>query len=85
MCNKKGRINMELKELLSTMTSEELLRAKQEVNKEIESRRDGERKRLENELKKLVREIRRNGFKVRIDVGDYFYFDDEFEEMEVTD
>lgn len=76
---------MELKELLSTMTSEELLRAKQEVNKEIESRRDGERKRLENELKKLVREIRRNGFEVRIDVGDCFYFDNEFEEMKVTD
>ena len=83
MCNKKGRINMELKELLSTMSSEELLRAKQEVNKEIESRHEGERKRLENELKSVVREIRRNGFKVRIDVGDYFYYDNEFEEMEV--
>lgn len=76
---------MELKELLSSMSSEELLRAKQEVNKEIESRREGERKRLENELKSVVREIRRNGFKVRIDVGDCFYFDNEFDEMEVTD
>ena len=83
MCNKKGRINMELKELLSTMTSEELLRAKQEVIKEIESRRDGERKRLENELKELVREIKRNGFHVEIDVGDNRYYDEELVQISV--
>lgn len=75
---------MELKELLSNMSSEELLRAKQEVNKEIERRREGDRAHLEDELRRLVREIRRSGFQVRIDVGDCFCFDNEFEDIEVV-
>ena len=75
---------MELKELLSSMSMEELMSARQKVNKEIESRRDGERSRLEHELKKLVAEIRRNGFHVEIDVGDNCYQDDEWEEISVV-
>jgi hypothetical protein len=83
MCNKKGRINMELKELLSSMSMEELMSARQKVNTEIECRREGERSRLEDELKKLVKEIRRSGFHVEIDVGDNCYQDDEWEEISV--
>lgn len=74
---------MELKELLSSMSMEELMSARQEVNKEIECRRDEERSRLERELKKLVAEIRRNGFYVEINVGDSYYQDDEWEEISV--
>ena len=49
---------MELKELLSSMSMEELMSAKQEVNKEIECRRESERSRLENELKEFMEEVR---------------------------
>ena len=74
---------MELKESLSTMTMEELMSVRQKVNKEIECRREGERSRLEGELKKLMAEIRRNGFHVEINVEDIYYQDDEWEDISV--
>jgi hypothetical protein len=74
---------MELKELLSSMSMEELMSVRQVVNTEIKCRREGERSRLEDELKKLVEEIRRSGFHVGIDVGDNYYQDDEWVEISV--
>ena len=74
---------MELKELLSSMSMEELMSARQKVDKEIECRREGERSHLEDELKKIMAKIRRSGFHVEFDVGDGRYYDEEMVRISV--
>ncbi len=83
MCNKKGRINMELEKLLSSMTTEELTSARQKVKEEIERRREGERLCLETELKRLMERIRKSGFHVEIDMGGIYCCDDQWEKISV--